>query len=140
MPTLLFVSASSPNSLKLLLHSSFHLILYSLSPSSDIASSPSFLTPTQLAKIAFFKSDFVAVLGKIPALHTVIPAKPVYLLADVSGDAVIADTPSLSNVDTLDSNSLCRKLHNHNLSCSEELSCVAICSPEILQQLKPLLY
>lgn len=47
-------------------------------------------------------------------------------------------TPSASG--TLGKISLRRKLHSHDLPCTEELGHVAICSPHIHQQLKILPY
>lgn len=66
----------------------------------------------------FFKSVFGAKLGRTRAQRNLTAAQPVYFFADVTGDALIESSATLSNIGTPDNSSLRRKLHSHDLSSS----------------------
>lgn len=88
----------------------------------------------------FFNSALGAELGKTPGVQrSPTPSQP-YIFADLSGDAVIAATATLSDASISGNNSLCRNLPKHDLPCREELDHVGICSPAIYHRFKTLLY
>lgn len=86
----------------------------------------------------FFKFVLGAKLRELPAQSSLTLGKRAHLFAIVSADAAIPGIPSLSDLSTLDKNSLRCTLHKHDLPCSEKLDCAAICSPAIWQQFKTL--
>lgn len=76
---------------------------------------------------ASFKSVLDAELGETPAQQSFTLGKPVYLFEIVSGDAMTANTATLSNAGTSDNSFLRRRLHSLNPPCNEKLKHVAVC-------------
>lgn len=94
----------------------------------------------QLAMNNNFKAFFGAELDRILAQRGLTPGKPVYILANISEDVVVAGTASLSDAITPGNNSPPRSLHNHDFPCSGEPDCVATRLLAIYQQFKTLSY
>lgn len=103
-------------------------------PNFALSFSRSFSATFQLAMSSFFKIFLGPELEKTSAQRSLTPGQSVYLFANVSEDAVVADTATLSDTGTLGSNFLRRKLHSHDLPRSEEVDKIAISTPAIHQQ------
>lgn len=117
---------------------SFFSSLSCYSPHFALSLSRSFLTPIRPAMDAFFTSVFGGELSRTSTQRSPTPDHPVLLFADVSGEAVIAGTATLSNASIPGKNSLRRKLHKHSVLSREKLRHVAMCSPPIYQKFKTL--
>lgn len=86
------------------------------------------------------RSVLGAELYKTLAHRSFTPGKPAYLFVNVSEDAVVASSATLSDAGAPDSNSLCRSLHSDSLLCSEEVDYVVIRSQAIHQHIESLFY
>lgn len=86
----------------------------------------------------FFKLVLGIEVGRILAQRNLTLGRSVYLFADISKDTVIAGTVTVSNAGTPGRSFSRRKLRNHDVPCSEELSHVIIYLAAIHQQFKNL--
>lgn len=132
--------SSIPNSRKFCFALFLSCRCSSSTPNVAFSTSHSFLNPVQLAMNSFFRSVLGVELGKAPAQPKLIFGQPAYLFANFIEDAMIARAATLSEAGIPGNNSLCRSLHNHVFTSSEEFGRAVIRSPAIYQQLSTLPY